>query len=188
MAKNATNSLPHLSKPACKHDKPVRIGVNWGSLDQELVTRLMDENNRSAQPAEAQTIMHNIMITSALENAARARELGMPANKIILSLKMSGVQDLIAVYQRIASECNYALHLGLTEAGMGSRGIIASTAALSVLLQAGIGDTIRLSLTPEPGASRTQEVIVAQETAAIPRRARLHPERYRLPRLRQNIQ
>ena len=152
-----------LIETACRHDKPVRIGVNWGSLDQELVARLMDENNRSAQPAETQTIMHNIMIASALENAARARELGMSANKIILSLKMSGVQDLIAVYQRIASECNYALHLGLTEAGMGSRGIIASTAALSVLLQAGIGDTIRLSLTPEPGSSRTQEVIVAQE-------------------------
>jgi (E)-4-hydroxy-3-methylbut-2-enyl-diphosphate synthase len=148
---------------ACRYDKPVRIGVNWGSLDQELVVRLMDENQCSAEPADTGEVIHRAMVTSALENAARAEQLGLGGDRIILSVKMSGVQDLIAVYRSLAAHCDYALHLGLTEAGMGARGIVASTAALAVLLQAGIGDTIRISLTPEPGGSRSQEVIVAQE-------------------------
>jgi (E)-4-hydroxy-3-methylbut-2-enyl-diphosphate synthase len=148
---------------ACRYDKPVRIGVNWGSLDQELVVRLMDENKQRAQPLDSGEIIHRAMVTSALENAARAEQLGLGGDRIILSVKMSGVQDLIAVYRNLAANCNYALHLGLTEAGMGARGIVASTAALAVLLQEGIGDTIRISLTPEPGGSRSQEVVVAQE-------------------------
>jgi len=148
---------------ACRNDKPVRIGVNWGSLDQALVARLMDENSKRAEPADALEIMHEIMVTSALESAAQAEALGLPRNRIVLSAKMSGVQDLIAVYRELARQCDYALHLGLTEAGMGSKGIVASTAALAVLLQEGIGDTIRISLTPEPGGDRTREVIVAQE-------------------------
>ena len=148
---------------ACRYDKAVRIGVNWGSLDQELVVRMMDENTRSAEPKDSQDVIHDIMVTSALESAARAEELGLGRDRIILSVKMSGVQDLITVYRVLADRCEYALHLGLTEAGMGTRGIVASTAALAVLLQQGIGDTIRISLTPEPGGSRTQEVLVAQE-------------------------
>ena len=148
---------------ACRYDKPVRIGVNWGSLDQELVVRLMDENSRSSAPDDASAIMHRAVVTSALESAARAEELGLSRERILLSCKMSGVQDLIAVYRELAGRCDYALHLGLTEAGMGSKGIVASTAALAVLLQEGIGDTIRISLTPEPGGDRTQEVVVAQE-------------------------
>jgi (E)-4-hydroxy-3-methylbut-2-enyl-diphosphate synthase len=148
---------------ACRYDKPVRIGVNWGSLDQELVVRLMDENRQRAEPADTREITHRAMITSALESAARAEQLGLGGDRIILSVKMSGVQDLIAVYRSLAEQCDYALHLGLTEAGMGARGIVASTAALAVLLQRGIGDTIRISLTPEPGGSRSQEVTVAQE-------------------------
>ncbi|HYQ71115.1 MAG TPA: flavodoxin-dependent (E)-4-hydroxy-3-methylbut-2-enyl-diphosphate synthase [Gammaproteobacteria bacterium] len=148
---------------ACRNDKPVRIGVNWGSLDQALVARLMDENSRRSEPKDARAIMHEIMVTSALESATQAEALGLPRDHIILSAKMSGVQDLIAVYRELAAQCDYALHLGLTEAGMGSKGIVASTAALSVLLQEGIGDTIRISLTPEPGGDRTREVIVAQE-------------------------
>ncbi|HHJ16243.1 MAG TPA: flavodoxin-dependent (E)-4-hydroxy-3-methylbut-2-enyl-diphosphate synthase [Gammaproteobacteria bacterium] len=148
---------------ACRYDRPVRIGVNWGSLDQELVARLMDENTRSAEPKDSQTVIHDIMVTSALENAARAEALGLGRERIILSVKMSGVQDLITVYGMLAERCHYALHLGLTEAGMGAKGIVASTAALAVLLQQGIGDTIRISLTPEPGGSRSQEVLVAQE-------------------------
>jgi (E)-4-hydroxy-3-methylbut-2-enyl-diphosphate synthase len=148
---------------ACKYEKPVRIGVNWGSLDQALVARLMDENSSQPEPKDAQELMHEIMVTSALESAAQAETLGLPRNRIILSAKMSGVQDLIAVYRELSRRCDYALHLGLTEAGMGSKGIVASTAALSVLLQEGIGDTIRISLTPEPGGDRTREVIVAQE-------------------------
>ena len=148
---------------ACRHEKPVRIGVNWGSLDQALVARLMDDNARRSEAKDAQDIMHEIMVTSALESAAQAEALGMPRNRITLSAKMSGVQDLIAVYRELSAQCDYALHLGLTEAGMGSKGIVASTAALSVLLQEGIGDTIRISLTPEPGGDRCREVIVAQE-------------------------
>ena len=148
---------------ACRYHKPVRIGVNWGSLDQDLVVRLMDENTASAAPRDTREVIHQAMVTSALENAQRAEQLGLAADRIILSVKMSGVQDLIAVYRMLAERCHYALHLGLTEAGMGARGIVASTAALAVLLQQGIGDTIRISLTPEPGASRSQEVLVAQE-------------------------
>jgi (E)-4-hydroxy-3-methylbut-2-enyl-diphosphate synthase len=148
---------------ACKYEKPVRIGVNWGSLDQALVARMMDENSSQPEPKDAQSLMHEIMVTSALESAAQAETLGLPRNRIILSAKMSGVQDLIAVYRELSMRCDYALHLGLTEAGMGSKGIVASTAALSVLLQEGIGDTIRISLTPEPGGDRSREVVVAQE-------------------------
>ncbi len=143
--------------------KPVRIGVNWGSLDQALLARIMDENAGRAEPWSAQAVMYEALITSALESAQRAEELGMPGDRIVLSCKVSGVQDLIAVYRELARRCDYPLHLGLTEAGMGSKGIVASTAAIGVLLQEGIGDTIRVSLTPEPGGDRTKEVIVAQE-------------------------
>jgi (E)-4-hydroxy-3-methylbut-2-enyl-diphosphate synthase len=148
---------------AAQYDKPVRIGVNWGSLDQSLLARIMDENARRAQPWSAQAVMYEALITSAIDNALRAEELGLARDKIILSCKVSGVQDLIAVYRELARRCDYPLHLGLTEAGMGSKGIVASTAAMAVLLQEGIGDTIRVSLTPEPGGDRTREVIVAQE-------------------------
>jgi (E)-4-hydroxy-3-methylbut-2-enyl-diphosphate synthase len=148
---------------ACKYDKPVRIGVNWGSLDQELLARMMDENGKRPVPHEPEEVMRHALIASALESAARAEELGLAGDRIILSCKLSGVQDLIRVYRDLAARCDYALHLGLTEAGMGSKGIVASTAALSVLLQEGIGDTIRVSLTPRPGESRTTEVQVAQE-------------------------
>ena len=148
---------------ALKHGKCVRIGVNWGSLDQDLLTRMMDENAAAKEPLDAKVILHEAVVASALLSAQRAEELGLAHDRIILSCKMSGVQDLIDVYQRLASRCDYPLHLGLTEAGMGSKGIVASTAALSVLLQQGIGDTIRISLTPEPGGDRTREVIVAQE-------------------------
>jgi (E)-4-hydroxy-3-methylbut-2-enyl-diphosphate synthase len=148
---------------ACRHDKAVRIGVNWGSMDQELVVRMMDENANSTEPRDNTEVIREIMVVSALENARRAEELGLGTDRIVLSCKMSGVQDLIGVYRELARRCDYSLHLGLTEAGMGSKGIVASTAALAVLLQEGIGDTIRISLTPEPGGSRSQEVIVAQE-------------------------
>jgi (E)-4-hydroxy-3-methylbut-2-enyl-diphosphate synthase len=148
---------------ACRYGKPVRIGVNWGSLDPELLTRLMDENSKLAEPRDAQQVMRAAVVESALSSAARAEELGLPRERIILSAKVSGVQDLIAIYQDLAGRCDYPLHLGLTEAGMGSKGIVASTAGMSVLLQQGIGDTIRVSLTPEPNGDRTQEVIVAQE-------------------------
>ncbi|KQV45047.1 flavodoxin-dependent (E)-4-hydroxy-3-methylbut-2-enyl-diphosphate synthase [Massilia sp. Root335] len=148
---------------AIRYDKPVRIGVNWGSLDQALLARIMDENAARAQPWSAQSVMYEALITSAIENAQRAEELGMRREQIVLSCKVSGVQDLIAVYRELGRRCDYALHLGLTEAGMGSKGIVASTAALSVLLQEGIGDTIRISLTPEPGGDRTKEVVVGQE-------------------------
>jgi (E)-4-hydroxy-3-methylbut-2-enyl-diphosphate synthase len=148
---------------ACKYDKPVRIGVNWGSLDQALLARIMDENAQRAQPWSAQAVMYEALVTSAIENALRAEEVGLRGDRIILSCKVSGVQDLIAVYRELARRCDYPLHLGLTEAGMGSKGIVASTAALAVLLQEGIGDTIRVSLTPEPGGDRTKEVVVAQE-------------------------
>ncbi len=148
---------------AAQYDKPVRIGVNWGSLDQALLARIMDENAQRAQPWSAQAVMYEALVTSAIENAVRAEELGLARDKIILSCKVSGVQDLIAVYRALAERCSYPLHLGLTEAGMGSKGIVASTAALAVLLQEGIGDTIRISLTPEPGGDRTKEVVVGQE-------------------------
>ena len=148
---------------ACRHGKAVRIGVNWGSLDQELLTRMMDENSRAAAPRDALEVLREATVVSALESAARAEELGLPHDAIIISTKVSGVQDLISIYRTLAQRCDYPLHLGLTEAGMGSKGIVASTAALAVLLQEGIGDTIRISLTPEPGGDRTREVIVAQE-------------------------
>jgi (E)-4-hydroxy-3-methylbut-2-enyl-diphosphate synthase len=148
---------------ALGNDKPVRIGVNWGSLDQDLLTRLMDENSRSAEPLDAREVTREALVVSALESARRAEELGLRSDRIVISCKVSGVQDLISVYRNLARRCDYALHLGLTEAGMGSKGIVASTAGMAVLLQEGIGDTIRVSLTPEPGGDRTQEVIVAQE-------------------------
>ncbi len=148
---------------AKQYDKPVRIGVNWGSLDQDLVVRLMDENARLAQPKEVAEVTREALIVSALDSAKRAEELGLPRGRIVLSCKVSDVQDLIAVYRELAQRCEYPLHLGLTEAGMGSKGIVASTAALAVLLQQGIGDTIRVSLTPAPGGARTEEVVVAQE-------------------------
>ena len=148
---------------ACRNRKPIRIGVNWGSLDPELLTRMMDENNASAEPRSANEVMRAAVVESALQSAARAEELGQPHHAIVLSAKVSGVQDLIAIYSDLAARCDYPLHVGLTEAGMGSKGIVASTAGIGVLLQAGIGDTIRVSLTPEPNGDRTQEVIVAQE-------------------------
>ncbi|MGH8643284.1 MAG: flavodoxin-dependent (E)-4-hydroxy-3-methylbut-2-enyl-diphosphate synthase [Gammaproteobacteria bacterium] len=148
---------------AIRYAKPIRIGVNWGSLDGELITRLMDENARLPEPQDAAAVTRRALIASALESAARAEEIGLPRDRIVLSCKVSGVQELIAVYRDLAARCDYALHLGLTEAGMGSKGIVASTAAMAVLLQHGIGDTIRVSLTPEPGGDRSKEVIVAQE-------------------------
>ena len=148
---------------ACRHGKPVRIGVNWGSLDQEVLARLMDANSRLDKPQPAAAVMREALIVSALESARLAENVGMPGDAIVLSCKVSGVQDLIAVYRDLARRCDYPLHLGLTEAGMGSKGIVASTAAMAVLLQEGIGDTIRVSLTPEPGGDRTREVVVAQE-------------------------
>ncbi|MGO4338168.1 flavodoxin-dependent (E)-4-hydroxy-3-methylbut-2-enyl-diphosphate synthase [Labrys sp. KB_33_2] len=152
---------------AMRHDKPVRIGANWGSLDQELLTHLMDENARSEAPVDARTVTWEALVQSALLSSDRAVEMGLPKSRIIISAKVSAVQDLIAVYNEMASRSDYALHLGLTEAGMGSKGIVASAAALSPLLQAGIGDTIRVSLTPEPGGDRTQEVKVSQEILQV---------------------
>ncbi len=157
------DNFAQMIEVACRFDKPVRIGVNWGSLDQELLARVMDENARRAEPRDARLVMHEALVTSAIENAVRAEQLGLGADRIILSCKVSGVQDLIAVYRQLSARCDYPLHLGLTEAGMGSKGIVASSAALAVLLQEGIGDTIRISLTPEPGGDRTREVVVAQE-------------------------
>jgi (E)-4-hydroxy-3-methylbut-2-enyl-diphosphate synthase len=148
---------------ACRYGKPIRIGVNWGSLDQELLARMMDENARRPDPLASEAVMREALIVSALESAARAEALGLPGDRIVLSCKVSGVQDLISVYRELARRCDYPLHLGLTEAGMGSKGIVASTAAMGVLLQEGIGDTIRVSLTPDPGGDRTTEVTVAQE-------------------------
>jgi (E)-4-hydroxy-3-methylbut-2-enyl-diphosphate synthase len=148
---------------ANRHGKPVRIGVNWGSLDQDLLTRLMDENSRRERPWDAMDVVREAIVVSALESARRAEQLGMPHDRIVISAKVSGVQDLISIYRNMAARCDYPLHLGLTEAGMGSKGIVASSAAMAVLLQEGIGDTIRVSLTPEPNGDRTREVIVAQE-------------------------
>ena len=161
--KKKDTQFAQLIQFAIRYGKPVRIGANWGSLDQALAARLMDENAQRAEPWDAGRVMREALILSALESAQRAVELGLPAQKIILSAKVSGVQELIAVYRDLARRSDFALHLGLTEAGIGSKGIVASSAALGVLLQEGIGDTIRISLTPEPGASRTQEVVVAQE-------------------------
>jgi (E)-4-hydroxy-3-methylbut-2-enyl-diphosphate synthase len=148
---------------ACRYRKPVRIGVNWGSLDQDLLTRMMDENSRLPEPQDALEVLREATVVSALASAARAEELGLPHDAIVISSKVSGVQDLIAIYRTLAARCDYPLHLGLTEAGMGPKGIVSSTAAISVLLQEGIGDTIRVSLTPEPGGDRSQEVRVCQE-------------------------
>ncbi|WP_204731929.1 flavodoxin-dependent (E)-4-hydroxy-3-methylbut-2-enyl-diphosphate synthase [Hydrogenophaga laconesensis] len=148
---------------AARHDKAIRIGVNWGSLDQDLLARLMDDNARRDAPWDVKQVMYEALITSALDSARKAEEIGLAGNNIVLSCKVSAVQDLIAVYQALAQRCDYALHLGLTEAGMGTKGAVASAAALSVLLQQGIGDTIRVSLTPQPGESRTQEVVIASE-------------------------
>jgi len=157
------NQFGYLIEMACLNQKPVRIGVNWGSLDQALLARMMDDNAARAEPWSAEAVMREALVTSALESAAQAIEWGLPADHIILSCKVSDVQDLISVYRELASRTSHPLHLGLTEAGMGSKGIVASTAALAVLLQEGIGDTIRISLTPEPGGDRSKEVIVAQE-------------------------
>lgn len=161
--KNRDPQFQQMIEFACRYDKPVRIGVNGGSLDQSVLTRLLDENRLKEKPDELPAVTREAIIVSALESAARAEEIGLPANKILLSCKISNVQELISIYQDLSKRCDYALHLGLTEAGMGSKGIVASSAALSVLMQQGIGDTIRISLTPEPGTARTQEVVVAQE-------------------------
>ena len=161
--KKRDDQFATMIEAACQYGKPVRIGVNWGSLDPELLARMMDENARRAVPLGATEIMREALIASALESAAQAVVWGLPAERIVISCKVSAVQDLIAVYRELARRCDYALHLGLTEAGMGSKGIVASTAAMGVLLQEGIGDTIRVSLTPEPNGDRTKEVIVAQE-------------------------
>jgi (E)-4-hydroxy-3-methylbut-2-enyl-diphosphate synthase len=157
------NQFATMIETACRYGKPVRIGVNWGSLDPDLLGRMMDDNARLPEPGEAADVMREALIVSALQNAQKAEQIGLPGNRIILSCKVSGVQDLILVYGELAARCDYPLHLGLTEAGMGSKGIVASTAALAVLLQQGIGDTIRISLTPDPGGDRSREVIVAQE-------------------------
>jgi (E)-4-hydroxy-3-methylbut-2-enyl-diphosphate synthase len=157
------SQFAEMIETACSYDKAVRIGVNWGSLDQDLLTRLMDENSKLAAPLPALDVMREAIVVSALESAKRAQSLGLGADRIVISAKVSGVQDLIAVYRNLAARCDHPLHLGLTEAGMGSKGIVASTAGIGVLLQQGIGDTIRVSLTPEPNGDRTQEVIVAQE-------------------------
>jgi (E)-4-hydroxy-3-methylbut-2-enyl-diphosphate synthase len=157
------DNFARMIEAACRHDKPIRIGVNWGSLDQELLARMMDDNSRRAEPWDAAAVLREALVCSAIESAVHAEELGLAGNMIVLSAKVSGVQDLIAVYRELARRCDYPLHLGLTEAGMGSKGIVASTAAMSVLLQEGIGDTIRVSLTPAPGEPRTKEVQVAQE-------------------------
>jgi (E)-4-hydroxy-3-methylbut-2-enyl-diphosphate synthase len=157
------DNFAQMIEVACRHGKPVRIGVNWGSLDQELLARMMDENARRAPPWDANAVLREALVRSAIDSAQRAEQLGLPADRICLSAKVSGVQDLVAVYRDLARRCDYPLHLGLTEAGMGSKGIVASTAALAVLLQEGVGDTIRVSLTPAPGEPRTREVQVAQE-------------------------
>ncbi len=157
------DNFAQMIEVACRYDKPVRIGVNWGSLDQELLARLMDENAARAEPWDANSVLREALVRSAIDSAQRAEELGLAGDRICLSAKVSGVQDLIAVYRDLARRCDYPLHLGLTEAGMGSKGIVASTSALAVLLQEGIGDTIRVSLTPAPGEPRTREVQVAQE-------------------------
>lgn len=161
--KKRDDNFAKMIEVACRYEKPVRIGVNWGSLDHELMARMMDDNSQRAQPWDAQAVMRDALVVSAISNAQRAEELGLAPNAILLSCKVSHVQDLITVYRDLSARCDYPLHLGLTEAGMGSKGIVASTAALAVLLQQGIGDTIRISLTPEPGGDRRREVIVAQE-------------------------
>jgi (E)-4-hydroxy-3-methylbut-2-enyl-diphosphate synthase len=162
-SKRRDDNFKRMIDVACRFGKPVRIGVNWGSLDQALLARLMDENSRAESPWSAQEVMREALVTSAIDSAVEAQELGLPGDAIVLSAKVSNVQDVVAVYRELARRCDYPLHVGLTEAGMGSKGIVASTAALALLLQEGIGDTIRVSLTPEPGGDRTREVVVAQE-------------------------
>jgi (E)-4-hydroxy-3-methylbut-2-enyl-diphosphate synthase len=162
-ASKRDDNFAQMIEVACRYDKPVRIGVNWGSLDQGLLARMMDANSARSKPWDAQAVMRDALVQSAVTSAARAVELGLPESKIILSCKVSNVQDLVSVYKDLSSRCDLPLHLGLTEAGMGSKGIVASSAAMGVLLQSGIGDTIRVSLTPDPGGDRTKEVIVAQE-------------------------
>jgi (E)-4-hydroxy-3-methylbut-2-enyl-diphosphate synthase len=161
--KRRDDNFAQMIEVACRHDKPVRIGVNWGSLDQDLLARKMDENSQRSKPWTAQAVMRDVLVLSAIENAQRAEALGLPGDRIVLSCKVSHVQDLVSVYRDLSQRCDYPLHLGLTEAGMGSKGIVASTAGLALLLQGGIGDTIRISLTPEPGGDRAREVVVAQE-------------------------
>lgn len=161
--KKRDDNFAQMVEVACRFNKPIRIGVNWGSLDHELMAKMMDANSQLAEPRDAQAVMRDALVVSAISNAQRAESLGLPGDAIVLSCKVSHVQDLIAVYRDLSARCDYPLHLGLTEAGMGSKGIVASTAALAVLLQEGIGDTIRISLTPEPGGDRTKEVVVAQE-------------------------
>jgi len=161
--KKRDDNFAQMVEVACRYNKPIRIGVNWGSLDHELMAKMMDLNSQMPEPRDAQAVMRDALVVSAISNAQRAESLGLPGDAIVLSCKVSHVQDLIAVYRDLSSRCDYPLHLGLTEAGMGSKGIVASTAALAVLLQEGIGDTIRISLTPEPGGDRTKEVVVAQE-------------------------
>ena len=161
--KKRDDNFAQMIEVACRHQKPVRIGVNWGSLDQELLATMMDANSKLSQPLNAQAVMREALVISAISNAERAQTLGLPGDAIVLSCKVSHVQDLIAVYRDLSARCDYPLHLGLTEAGMGTKGVVASTAALAVLLQEGIGDTIRISLTPEPGGDRCREVVVAQE-------------------------
>jgi (E)-4-hydroxy-3-methylbut-2-enyl-diphosphate synthase len=161
--KRRDDNFAQMVEVACRYGKPIRIGVNWGSLDQELLARMMDQNSQRQQPWDAQAVMREALVVSAISNAERAQELGLAGDAIVLSCKVSHVQDLIAVYRSLSERCDYPLHLGLTEAGMGTKGIVASTAALAVLLQQGIGDTIRISLTPEPGGDRCREVVVAQE-------------------------
>jgi (E)-4-hydroxy-3-methylbut-2-enyl-diphosphate synthase len=161
--KRRDDNFAQMVEVACRLGKPIRIGVNWGSLDQELLARMMDQNSQRQQPWDAQAVMREALVVSAISNAERAQELGLAGDAIVLSCKVSHVQDLIAVYRSLSERCDYPLHLGLTEAGMGTKGIVASTAALAVLLQQGIGDTIRISLTPEPGGDRCREVVVAQE-------------------------
>ena len=161
--KRRDDNFAQMIEVACRWGKPVRIGVNWGSLDQEVLARMMDANGARARPWDASAVMREALVVSAIESAQRAEELGLPGDAIVLSAKVSNVQDLIAVFRELSGRCDYPLHLGLTEAGMGSKGIVASTAALAVLLQEGIGDTIRISLTPEPNGDRTREVVVGQE-------------------------
>ncbi len=173
---------------AIKNDKPVRIGVNWGSLDQQLLTRMMDENSRSANPMDARDVTMEAMVVSALRSAELAEEFGLPHNYIILSAKVSGVQDLIDVYRSLASRCDYPLHLGLTEAGMGAKGIVGSAAGLAVLLQEGIGDTIRVSLTPAPNGNRAEEVFVGQQILQSMGIRSFHSAGNRLPRMRTHHQ
>jgi (E)-4-hydroxy-3-methylbut-2-enyl-diphosphate synthase len=161
--KRRDDNFAQMIEVACRYEKPVRIGVNWGSLDQDLLARMMDQNASRSKPWEASAVMREALVVSAIDSATRAESLGLPGDRIILSCKVSNAQDLIAVYRDLSKRCNYPLHLGLTEAGMGSKGIVASTAAMGILLQEGIGDTIRVSLTPEPNGDRSKEVVVAQE-------------------------